>query len=48
MKDYIERQYRDEPKEPTYNKLHSWVKEAWDILPDSFWQEQLASMPSRM
>jgi hypothetical protein len=46
MKDYIEDKWGLEEL-PLYNKLRRYVKEVWDNLPDSFWQELLASMPAR-
>ena len=47
MKDYIEINYGDE-KKPSYDKLRGWVKEAWDAMPDEFWQCELAKMHERM
>jgi hypothetical protein len=47
MKDWLEAHYGDEPK-PAYDKLRKWVNEAWEALPESFWQAQLDSMPDRM
>jgi hypothetical protein len=46
MKDYIEDKWGLE-ETPSYDKLRRYVKEAWEALPDSFWQELLDSMPAR-
>jgi hypothetical protein len=45
MKDYIEDKWGLEEL-PSYDNLRKYVKEVWDALPDSFWQELLASMPA--
>ena len=47
MKDYLEEHYGDE-KNPGYNALRAWVKEAWEALPDQYWQDLLATMHDRM
>jgi hypothetical protein len=46
MKDYIEDKWGLEEM-PSYDRLRGYVKEAWEALPDSFWQELMASMPAR-
>jgi hypothetical protein len=46
MKDYIEDKWGLDEK-PSYNKLRSYVKEAWEALPESYLKELLASMPAR-
>lgn len=47
MKDWLEDNYKIE-ENPSYDKLRRYVKEAWEALPNSFLQEQLATMPARM
>lgn len=47
MKDWLEDNYQIE-ENPSYDKLRMYVKEAWEALPNSFLQEQLATMPARM
>jgi transposase len=46
IKDYIEDKWGLE-ENPSYNKLCSYVKEAWEALPESYLKELLASMPAR-
>jgi hypothetical protein len=45
MKDYVGDKWGLEEL-PSYDNLRKYVKEVWDALPDSFWQELLASMPA--
>jgi transposase len=46
MKDYIEDKYGLEEK-PSYEMLRSYVCEAWDVLPDTYLAQLLATMPAR-
>ncbi len=46
MKDYIAKYYGHVEK-PSYNVLRSWVKEAWEAVPEEWLQELLAGMSQR-
>lgn len=46
MKDYIEDKWGLE-EQLGYDRLRSYVKEAWEELPDEYLQELLASIPAR-
>ena len=43
MKDWIEDRYGLEEK-PSYDKLRQYVKEAWEVLPEDYLKDLLASM----
>jgi hypothetical protein len=46
MKDWIEDRYGLEEK-PSYDNLRRYVKEAWDAVPDDYFEQLLHSMPDR-
>ena len=46
IKDYIEDKWSLK-ENPSYDKLRSYVKEAWDTLPKSFLADLFTSIPVR-
>jgi hypothetical protein len=46
MKNYIEDKWGLEER-VSYDRLRSYVREAWEELPDDYLKELLASMPAR-
>lgn len=47
MRNWTSRRYGDD-ENPSYDILRDRVKEAWEVLPASFLQEQLATMSTRL
>lgn len=47
MKNWMSSRYGDD-ENASYDVLRVRVKEAWDVLPQSFLQEQVATMPARL
>ncbi len=46
MKHFIDENHTEE--KVSYPVLQGWIQEAWDALPASFYQHELALMPAKL